>query len=121
MKSILIIEDDPMLQLVYARLLQDYGAQVYVCSNIAEAADCVSKNSLDLIISDYNLPDATSMVLLKLIKIWKSEIPMIVITANNLIKLENPGLDNLINALMFKPINRGEFYQNVDSCLSACA
>ena len=121
MKHIMIIEDDMLLQLVYKKLLEAYDAKVYVCSNISEATECISNNPIDLIISDYNLPDANSMVFLKLLKAWKSKIPTIVITANNDIRNEQPGLDSIINALLFKPIKTGEFHHNVNLHLSSCA
>lgn len=117
----MVIEDDLMLQMVYRKLLENYDASVFVCSNVAEAADCFAENEIDLIISDYNLPDGNSVVFLKLIKVWKKQVPMIMITGNDHIKVENPDMDSFVNALMFKPFRPSDFFENVDHSLSLCA
>lgn len=117
----MVLEDDLMLQMVYRKLLGNYDASVLICSNVAEAIECFATNDIDLIISDYNLPDATSVALLRLIKVWKEEIPMIMITGNDHIKVENPDMDSLVNALLFKPFKPDDFYENVDNYIGLCA
>jgi DNA-binding NtrC family response regulator len=119
MKNILVLEDDPILLLAYRELLSAYDYTLILCSDVASAAEYLSQNHIDLIISDYHLPDATSMVLLKLIQVWKKDIPIIIITSNNLIREEQPEIIALVKSLMFKPIHKNEFYHNINTLLSA--
>lgn len=117
----MVIEDDVILQLVYRKFLGKYNVKVFTCSNIAEANSCFSENHIDLIISDYNLPDATSLDFLKLVKGRMEKMPMILITANDGIRAENPEIDDTVNALLFKPVSYNEFLGKLDYHLSLCA
>lgn len=121
MKNILVIEDDIILQLIYQNLLQKYDANISMCSSIMEAADCLANNHFDLIISDYNLPDSNSVVLLRLVKIWKQKTPVLIVTGNDEIRIENPGIDDMVHAVMFKPFKPVELHNYITGFLSHCA
>jgi CheY-like chemotaxis protein len=54
---ILVVEDHLATRVSLARLLQRRGHDVTCASSVAEALDCASKKSFDLVVSDIGLPD----------------------------------------------------------------
>lgn len=64
MKKVLIVEDDVM----FLKLLSDVLSkqlQVYETCGVREALHNLEENTVDLICSDYNLPDGTGLELLE--------------------------------------------------------
>lgn len=87
MESILLVEDRAGLRQVYAKFLR---AQDYVVVEAASAEDALkalSKNQFSLILTDYMLPGANGLDLLKRLREGDSEVPVIVMTAFGEVKL----------------------------------
>lgn len=79
-KQILLIEDDLIDQMAFSRMfknqLKDFDYSI--ANSIEEAKILLQKNSFDVVISDFNLADGTTLDLLKDL----SETPLIIITGN---------------------------------------
>jgi two-component system response regulator ResD len=63
MERLLILEDEITSQVILKNLLSEY--EVVLCSSISEAEELIIKESFDLYIFDLNLPDGSSLDLLK--------------------------------------------------------
>ncbi|WP_099203525.1 response regulator transcription factor [Miniphocaeibacter massiliensis] len=83
MKKILILEDDLKLNDGIKLALENNDYNFYQCSRIKEARKVISRESIDLILLDINLPDGLGLSFLKEIR-NKSNIPIIIISANNM-------------------------------------
>lgn len=68
MSRLLLVEDDMSLALGIEFTLKDEGYDVIVASTIKEAKEIISKEKLDLIILDVNLPDGNGYDLCKAIR-----------------------------------------------------
>lgn len=64
MKKILIVEDDTTLLKLLADVLSKQF-QIYEACKVKEALNNLEENTVDLICSDYNLPDGTGLELLE--------------------------------------------------------
>lgn len=118
MKTILVIEDDLILQAIYENLLREWNFHLIMSSSIMEAADLVAEEDIDLIIADYNLPDSNSMVLLRLVEHWQQKIPTIIVTSNKEIRNESPEVDQLAKTIMFKPFSADQLQNCIGEYLS---
>lgn len=63
MERLLILEDEITSQVILKNLLSEY--EIVMCSTIAEAEEFIARESFDLYIFDLNLPDGSSLELLK--------------------------------------------------------
>jgi diguanylate cyclase (GGDEF)-like protein len=82
-QRLLIIEDDADQRELIRETLDDYfGAQT--CQGVGSLADALRQDlgSFDLILSDYNLPDSSSMQLVEEIR-RRCETPVILVTGEN--------------------------------------
>lgn len=81
--KILLLEDDPVTQKAICRALT--SVTNYECqsvNNIEQALQIVKKETFDIIISDYSLPDGTGIDFLEAVKSFMYDVSFIIITAS---------------------------------------
>lgn len=83
MKDLLIVEDDPTLGEGIRLALQAPELRPQLCLSLADAGELLSRRSFDLLILDINLPDGNGLDLLRALR-RESEVPVILLTANDL-------------------------------------
>ncbi|VAX19373.1 Response regulator of zinc sigma-54-dependent two-component system [hydrothermal vent metagenome] len=81
MLTILVADDERSMQEFLEIMLTREGYDVVVASTAEEAIDMISSRSIDLVISDINMPKASGMAVLKSSMETDSNIPVIMITA----------------------------------------
>jgi DNA-binding response OmpR family regulator len=59
---ILLVEDEPALQELWADVLRDHCYAVDLAGTLSEAQDCLRAQAYDLVITDWRLPDGDGCV-----------------------------------------------------------
>ena len=85
MEGILIVEDNKIANITISRLLEGSGYQVFSVYNAEDALTEVSKRKYDLIILDIHLPKMSGYTFLQILR-KKSDVPVIINTANSTVK-----------------------------------
>ena len=80
---ILVADDDKAIRLVLETALKRSGFDVTLTENAAGLWKCVQENFADVIITDVVMPDANAFELIPKIKKINSDIPIIVMSAQN--------------------------------------
>ena len=82
-KTILFIEDEPLIQSAVSKWLESLGFKVHVTDNGFEALELFKKHKddLDIIIQDYILPGIKGDKLLEEFVAEKPELPVVVVSA----------------------------------------
>lgn len=78
--KILVVDDDPVVNLSCKRILGAEGYSITTVEKGEDALDKLSKEDFDLLISDVRLPDISGMVVLKESRIIKPETDVVIIT-----------------------------------------
>jgi len=78
---VLIVEDEAIQRQVLATHLQDEGYDVLESENVEQALERIRQDAVDIVISDFKLPDGTGQDLLEKIQEINPAIPVILITA----------------------------------------
>ncbi len=79
-KTILLIEDDEVLQEILEDFLQESGYLVLKASDGLEGIEIIGKETFDLIIVDIVLPYVSGIGVIKMAKARRPKIPIICIT-----------------------------------------
>ena len=110
-KSILIVDDEADLREIVAGELEFMGSKVYQAENIQHALDLLSKNSIDLIISDIRMPGGSGIELLEIVKNkYGADFPFILITGfADITPMEAYGKG--AEALISKPFQLDELFK----------
>ena len=66
--AILVVDDEPALQKIFADWVQREGATVYAASNGAEALEVAQAHHIDLVLSDVRMPVMDGVTLAKRLK-----------------------------------------------------
>ncbi len=80
MATILCLDDDEAIRLTLDRVLERAGHRPVLAGTVAEALKLLTRESVDLIISDYRLPGVSGLEFLALLRDEGYEIPLIVLT-----------------------------------------
>ena len=81
MKTILLVDDDESIQLLYQEELKEAGYKVVPVYNGNEALDIFNKSAPDLVILDIQMPGLNGIEVLRQIKMVDSAVPVILNSA----------------------------------------
>lgn len=105
MEHILLVEDDPALGQGIAMALQIPDTEFTVCRSLAEARQALSGTAFILLILDINLPDGSGFDLLREQRALRPEVPVLLLTANDLELDEVTGLESGADDYITKPFS----------------
>lgn len=117
MFKILIAEDDRELQLLFERVLSKNGYATVCVSNGREALELVSREYVDLIISDIMMPEMDGIELTRRLREQGNNIPILMITARGSFEDMRIGFGSGTDDYMVKPVNVNEMALRVGSLL----
>ena len=81
---ILVVDDDPMAAEMSAAIVEDSGHQSIIASNGVEALDKLAENvSIELIVSDMNMPLINGIELFQELREQGSKIPFILLSGDD--------------------------------------
>lgn len=104
MQKILLLEDDVALGNGIRLALQGPQVQIVLCRTLAQAQDPIAQGSFDLMILDINLPDGSGLQLLEQVR-KRSDVPVILLTANDMEMDVVTGLESGADDYITKPFS----------------
>ena len=116
---ILVVDDDPCLRELNARVLSRFGCEVDLAKDGVEAWGALKEDRYDLLITDHQMPWVTGLELIQKLRAEAMTLPVILVSGavpTEELKLL-PGLD--IQAVMPKTCPMEQFLQTVDELLAA--
>ncbi len=111
--SILVAEDNPINMLVVCKMLDKWNAVVHKAKNGLEAVEVFSKNKIDLILMDLQMPVMDGLTATKLIRQQNKTIPIIAITATTDESLTQNLSEKGINDILQKPFVPEDLYNKI--------
>ena len=110
-KTALIVDDDQSVLRNFSRLLRENGYDVQAIETGGEALGLVDRQSFDIVLIDFKLPDIDGAELLEKIRGKISKAIKIMITGFPTTDLENKVIDLGIDAYVVKPIKPDELLE----------
>lgn len=120
MKIIMIVEDDYHLRVGLTFDLEAEGYQVISAGDVQDALLKLEKLEIDLIVLDVNLPDGNGYDLCAVIK-QRRDIPVIFLTANDLVKDQVKGFELGAEDYITKPFSMTLFRKRIEAVLRRCS
>lgn len=112
MKTALIVEDDPELQVLFRAALDHGGFEVILASNVREALAILEHTTPDIAFVDINMPERPGTDVLAHIRSTpklKSATRTVVVTANTLIEEQAAALG--ADLFLLKPVHVSDMIQ----------
>ncbi len=118
MKSILLIDDDPVVRSLVSGILRKNGYNVFVAKEGREGIDLAKEKQPDLVITDYQMPGMSGIEVLSKLKEMDASLPVIMLTAHGDASLTIKSIQDGAFDFIEKPINAKELLETVKAALS---
>src|ERR1051326_5029603 len=103
--KVLIVDDEPAIREVLEMILQEWGYQVRLASDGAEAKDLVESFDPEIVISDVVMPQLSGLDLLRCLKAGNPNRPVILVTAHASIDLAVESMKQGAQDFITKPMD----------------
>ncbi|MBR9999975.1 MAG: sigma-54-dependent Fis family transcriptional regulator [Cyclobacteriaceae bacterium] len=118
MKKILIIDDDRDICNMLAKFLSKHGFDTDIAYNGKTAVKLLKENTVDLVLCDFKLPDATGIEILQKVKIIDSRIQVIIITGYSDVRIAVDAVKKGAVDYVTKPLYPDEILHTIKTVLS---
>lgn len=118
MKKILLLEDDLTYSKIIKKFLEKNQYQVTTATKLVDAYSLMERESPELIITDYRLPDGTGMEILERIINSKKHTPVILITNYSDIRTAVRSMKMGAFEYITKPVNPDELLATVNEAFN---
>ena len=116
-KTILFVDDEPLIRQLHKEILSDFGYAVELAEDGADAWDALQLHSYDLLITDNDMPKVTGVELLKKLHAARIALPAIMISGTMPTEeLKRPEL-LAVEATLHKPYEIADLMHKVNSIL----
>jgi len=121
MATILVVEDDPISQLILSTQLRQAEHTVVIASSGKSAQTLLVEVDCDLMIVDKNLPDMDGLALLHQLREQADYVtlPVIMLTTSELAGDLNEARSTGANAFLVKPSSATDLLETINRLLSA--
>lgn len=116
MARILVVEDNELERVLLAELLKSAGHDVVFAQDGEGALEEWRRSGADLVVTDVMIPGLDGLELLESIRAEDPHVPVIAISGVTAAKL-NKAMRSGAAAILTKPVNAGELYQEVSRAL----
>ncbi len=117
MKTILLIDDDPVVRSLASGILRKNGYNVYVAKDGSEGVDLAKKHHPDLVVTDYQMPGISGMDVLASLREYNEKLPVIMLTAHGDATLTIRSMQTGAFDFIEKPINPKELLETIKNGL----
>ena len=120
--GVLVLEDEPVEQILMRDLLEDAGYRVYVAADLDSAITLMGAESIDIIVSDYYLEKITGVDILDRIRRFYPEVPSIVVSGSSEQSVVIEAINRAaIRGFLSKPVQPEQLFRLLRTILDAAA
>lgn len=116
MTTILVVEDDKNTRLLTTARLKPHYNVVTACDG-EEALDIFYSQHIDLIIADIMMPNMDGYELVRTLREYKQDVPVIMLTAKQTFEAKKQGFSTGTDDYMTKPVNYEELLWRIEALL----
>lgn len=112
--SVLVVEDEPEILATLIQILSRIVEKVFSAKNGIEALECYQKETIDLIISDIDMPQMNGIELLKQVRQNDTRLPFILSTGLKSLDILTEAITHGISAFLPKPLHVKDLISKVE-------
>jgi len=112
--NILCVEDDENVLETYKSLFSLIFKEVYFATNGTDGFACFKKEDIDIVLTDYAMPQENGLQMSRKIREIDASIPIIMVTALESIEMLKEALDLHITSFLKKPFTSSSLFATFD-------
>jgi putative two-component system response regulator len=114
---ILVIDDEPIVRMLVAEILETAGHDVVVAESAEQALAIFEEEELELVVSDVVMPGLSGLELLETVRTQRASLPVILITGAGTYDTLSQALTRGAAGLVTKPFSHAELQSAVAEAL----
>jgi CheY-like chemotaxis protein len=118
-KRILIVDDDPSIRYMLARILVDEGYEALAAASGGEGLQIAAAHEIDLVLLDLKMPGLNGQETLKGLNVLRPNLPVIIMTAYPGRQFDSG--QNGVSALLQKPLDFPMLLEAISKLLAQAA
>ncbi|MDR1545284.1 MAG: sigma 54-interacting transcriptional regulator [Deltaproteobacteria bacterium] len=121
-ETVLVVDDEPNYRLIIGQVLEAQGWEVLEAGGGREAFDIfLGRPELALVLTDVTMPDGDGLELLTWVKAERPEVPVVLLTAHNDVKLAVEAMQKGAFDYLTKPYRNDDLIRSVAKALKVSA
>jgi DNA-binding NtrC family response regulator len=112
MTKVLVVDDEIAMRFALQEVLEGRGYDVVVADSATQAIGAL--DGVDVVVSDYSMPDMDGMQLLEKVRAVSSTLPLILVTAHGSERLAVRALKQGVYDYLSKPFDNDELFYTVE-------
>jgi len=112
--KVVVVEDEEPLRRAYARMLEGAGFTAFSVASGGEALRKVEEEEVDAIVSDINMPGMDGMALLRAVREWDLDLPVVLVTGNPSIETAARAVEYGALRYLIKPVEKTDLIETVE-------
>lgn len=117
MPTILCVDDDPAVLKTFTAVLERAGHRVIAVANARAGLSVIARGGVDLVISDYMMPEMTGIELVSTLRDNDDDVPVIVVTGHGTIEHAVVAMRAGATDYVSKPVEPGQLELAVNQSL----
>jgi DNA-binding response OmpR family regulator len=117
LRRILIVDDDPTIRVLVKEIVSGIGYQPVAVADGIQAMRFLTRNNIDLMISDVNLPGISGLELLRWSKAQKPGLPVILMSGESRAAWVPAATENRADAVFSKPFYLHDFSRAIHNLM----
>ena len=105
--NILVVDDEPVILETFKAIFDSHFC-LLTAASAKEALEKIAQNSIGLVFLDINIPDANGIEIIRRIKEYNQDLPIIVVTASGSTDIAVEAQRLGVHGYIVKPFNVGE-------------
>ena len=105
MDTVLIVDDEKNYPRIIAAVLKEEGYETLTANSGPEALEILKHSDVDLILTDYKMPNMDGIELLERVKAEDAELPVIMMTAHGTVEKAVEAMQKGAYSYILKPFN----------------
>lgn len=120
-RTVLVVEDDPIMAALHQRVFENDGWQVRVVDTVGAALGVIAGGTCSVVVSDLHLPDGTGLEVLAAARQEAGLVPVIFVTGSPSDELATRAAREGALAYLTKPVRRSALLQAAERGLAMAA
>jgi two-component system response regulator AtoC len=112
MTKVLVVDDEIAMRFALQEVLEGHGYDVVTADSATQALTML--DGIDVIVSDYSMPDMDGMQLLEKVRVASATVPVILVTAHGSERLAVRALKQGAYDYLSKPFDNDELFYTVE-------
>ena len=115
-RRILVVDDRAINRTLLEKQMEQMGARVVSCSNAREALDRVE--GVDLVLTDYGMPDMDGLELTEALRAQGSQVPVVLLSSDPAVIQGDPA-QGQSQGFLKKPVSRRDLFRKISEAVGS--